>query len=256
MNTQVVLYTDMIGYKSLSISNADNKEDFNAIALDTQNNVARELLGDALYNAFSTDLDAGSGTPTEQKWLDLLNGVTWTEVVNEDDSDENVIRNNQGIKAAWNYFVYREWLNQVPFTSNFTGKSVNNSINGEPLSRQSLNVETQNRYNQGVDVYETVRSFVEYYKEFKQDYTNLTIVASNPTTTTYRIDLASTTYLKDGDTMTLDGLDYTVLSLITDTSIEFIASNDVTFSDDYIYWHPFEDADNCEKGKLYFNGMF
>jgi hypothetical protein len=255
MITQLVLNTDMKGYKALSISNAD-EEDFNAIALDTQNFVSTELLGDELYNDFSSDIDTGSGVPTEQKYLDLLNGVTWTEIVNEDDLTQNVIHNNKGLKNAWNYFVYREWLNQVPFVSNFTGKKTNNSINGETLSRQSLNVETQNRYNKGVDVYETVRSFVEYYKEFKQDYTNLTIVTTNPTTTTYRIDLASTTYLKDGDTMTLDGLDYTVLSLIADTSIEFIASNDVTFSDDYIYWHPFEDAANCEKGKLYFNGMF
>ena len=83
-----------------------------------------------------------SGTPTEQKWLDLLNGVTWTEVVNEKMiAMKDIIRNNQGIKSAWNYFVYREWLNQVPFVSNFTGKKTNNSINGDPLDRQSLNVE-------------------------------------------------------------------------------------------------------------------
>ena len=124
MNTQVVLYTDMIGYKSLSISNADNKEDFNAIALDPQNDVSLELLGAEVFNAFSTDLDGGSGTPTEQKYLDLLNGNTWTEVVDENDSDEDVIHNNKGLKEAWKFFVYREWLNQAPFVSNFTGKKV------------------------------------------------------------------------------------------------------------------------------------
>jgi hypothetical protein len=251
MNTQVVLYTDMIGYKSLSISNADNKEDFNAIALDTQNNVALELLGAELFNAFSTDLDAGSGTPTEQKWLDLLNGVTWTEVVNENDSDEDVVRNNKGIKEAWNYFVYREWLNQVPFVSNFTGKKTNNSINGETLDRQSLNVETQNRYNQGVDIYETVRCFVEYYKDYKVDYTSIVEVAG-----TYTVSLADTTYLKVGDKVTIDGNDYTVTVLTPDTSFEFVAATGLSFSNDYVEWYPFEDALNGKKGKLYFNGMF
>jgi len=253
MISQLVLIANMIGYKSLSISNADT-EDFNAIALDTQNFVANELLNAELYNALTTDVDAASptaGVPTQQKHIDLLNGVTWTEKVNYDDRDEDVIRNSKGLKDAWNFFVYREWLNQVPFVSNFTGKKVNNSINGDTLDRQSLNVETQNRYNQGVDSYETVRAFVKYYKDYKVDYTNISEV-----TTTYTVLVPDTTYLIVGDKVTIDALDYTVTAVTTDTSFTFTATTGLTFSNDYVEWFPFEDALNSAKGKLYFNGLF
>ena len=252
MTTQIVLYTDMIGYKSLSIPSTDNYEDFNAIALDTQNFVLKELLGDELYNDFSSDFDAGSGVPTEQKNLDLLNGVTWTDVVNPDDTTENIINNNEGILAAWKYFVYREWLNQAPYVSNFTGKKTNNAINGEPLDRQNLNIETQNRYNKGVDIYETVRSFIEYYKDYSVEYTS---IVESPAGT-YTVNLTDTTYLKNGDFITIDdSTRYTIANLTTDTSFTFTATAGTTFSNDEVTWYPFKDATNGKKGKLYFNGM-
>jgi len=249
MVTQKVLYTDMIGFKTLSIPSTDNYEDFNAIALDTQNFVTNEILGDELFNAFSTDID-GTGTPVEQKWLDFLNGVTWTEIVNKDDLTKNVIHNNKGIKKAWDYFVYREWLNQAPFVSNFTGKSVNSAINGVQLDRQSLNVETQNRYNQGVDIYCTVIDFLKYYEEYSVDYTSITDLGGS-----YLVTLLDTTYLKVGDKVTIDGLDYTVTAVSDDTSFTFSASSGITFSNDYVTWFPFENVALGKKGKLYFNGM-
>ena len=252
MTTQVVLYTDMTGYKSLSIPSTDNYQDFNAIALDTQNFVTKEILGDELYNAFTTDFDGGSGTPTEQKWLDFLNGNTWTEVVNPDDTTENIIHNNDGILAAWKYFVYREWLNQAPFVSNFTGKKTNNAINGDPLDRQNLNIETQSRYNQGVDIYETVRCFLKYYEDYSVEYTS---IVESPAGT-YTVNLTDTTYIKNGDYVTIDGdTRHTISSLSTDTSFVFTATAGTTFSNDEVTWYPFKDVLNGEKGKLYFNGM-
>jgi len=250
MVTQKVLYTDMIGFKTLSIPSTDNYEDFNAIALDTQNFVTNEILGDELFNAFTTDID-GTGTPVEQKWLDFLNGVTWTEIVNKDDLTKNVIHNNKGIKKSWDYFVYREWLNQAPFVSNFTGKSVNNAINGVQLDRQSLNIETENRYNQGVDIYCTVIDFLKYYEEYSVDYTSIVEVAG-----TYTVTLSDTTYLKDGDYILIDdNTRYTVANLIDNTSFTFDATTGLTFTSEDVTWFPFENVALGKKGKLYFNGM-
>jgi hypothetical protein len=247
MTTQVIIYTDMIGNLSLSVPETDNREDFNAIALDTQNFVSLELLGAALFNSFSTDLDGGGGTPTEQKWLDLLNGVTWTEVK---ESDDDIIHNNRGIKEAWKYFIYRDYLNQVQYISNFTGKAVNNSTNSIPLDRQSLNIETENRYNVGVELYRTVVEFVKYYEDFKQDYTSISEVAG-----TYTVLLTDTIYLKNGDKVTIDSNDYTVAGLVANTSFTFTATTGLLFSNDFVEWYPFEDVLLGEKVKLFFNGM-
>lgn len=249
MINRAVNYTDMIGILSLSIPNADNKEDFNSISLMIQNEVSRQILGDELFNAFTTDFDSGSGTPTEQKWLDFLNGVTWVDV-DENDSDNNVTHNLTGIKEAWKYFIYYEYLNQLPFVSSFVGKSVHNTTNSTPLNRQSLNIETQNRYNRGVELYKELIAFLTYYKEYQVTYDFISEAGG-----TYTVQLTDTTYIKVGDKLTIDGIDYTVTAYSTNDRIEFVAPVGLLFTNDYVTWYPFEKVALGKKEPIYFNGM-
>jgi len=246
MTTQAITKADMIGILGLSISNAE-LEDFNSISLMVQNEVTRSLLGDDLYNDFTTDFDGGSGTPTEQKWLDFLNGVTYVDDTN---FSYDKTLNSDGIKDAWKYFVYYEWLNQAPFVSNFIGKSTHNTTNSTPLDRQSLNIETQNRYNRGVELYNTTYDFLDFYKSYDADYTSISEVAG-----TYTILLNDTKYLKVGDTILLDSTEYTVTALVSNTSIEFVATTGLTFSNDFVTWYPFYKVALGSKGAIYFNGM-
>jgi len=246
MTTQAITKDDMIGILGLSISNAV-LADFDSISLMVQNEVTKQILGDNLYNEFTTDFEAGSGTPTEQKNLDLLNGVTYLDTVNFD-YDKNL--NSDGLKECWKYFVYYEWLNQAPFVSNFIGKSTHNTTNSTPLDRQSLNVETQNRYNIGTDKYETTYNFLDYYKDYEVDFTNISEVAG-----TYTVLLPDTTYLKVGDTVTIDSNDYTVTVLTADTSFEFVSTSGLTFVTDYASWTPFYKVALGKKEPIYFNGM-
>lgn len=250
MTTQSILYTDMSGYLTLNVPQV-SRDDFNSISLLVQNEVTRQILGDELYNAFETDFESGSGTPTDQKWLDFLNGVTWTEVINENDSTLDVIHNSDGIKEAWKYFVYYEWLMQVPFVSNFTGKSINAAINGAPLTRLDLNIECQNRYNRGAEKYKTVLDFLEYYEDYQVDYTS---IAESPSGT-YTILLTDTKYLSTGDEISLDGVRYTTTAVTANTSIVFTAASGLTFSQDFVKWYPFEDVALGKKEPIYFNGM-
>ena len=246
MTNQAITKNDMIGILGLSISNAE-LEDFNSISLMVQNEVTRAILGDNLFNEFTTDFDAGSGTPTEQKWLDLLNGVTYTDTINYD-YDKSII--SDGIKEAWKYFVYYEWLNQAPFVSNFIGKSTHNTTNSTPLDRQSLNIETQNRYNIGVDKYATTSTFLDYYKDYEVDYTSITDIAG-----TYLVTLPDTTYLKIGDTVTIDSNDYIVTAISDNVSFTFVAATGITFISPYVTWYPFYKVANGDKKAIYFNGM-
>jgi hypothetical protein len=247
MTNQAINSSDMIGILGLSISNAE-LEDFNSISLMVQNEVTKQILGDDLYNQFTTDFDAGSGTPTEQKNLDLLNGVTYTDTINFD-YDKSII--SDGLKECWKYFTYYEWLNQAPFVSNFIGKSVHNTTNSTVLDRQSLNIETQNRYNLGTEKYSTTSCFLDYYKDYEVDYTNISEVAG-----TYTVLLPDTTYLKVGDTITIDSIDYVVTVLTANTSFEFVAATGITFVTDYVSWTPFYKVALGSKDPIYFNGLF
>ena len=246
MATQFTTVTDMVGFKSLSIPNAE-QNNFNSIALETEECLILDLLGAELYNAFETDVDAGSGTPTQQKHIDLLNGVTW---IDNTSFVEDVTYNLKGIKEALKYFVYYEWLNQVSWSNNFVGKAQNTGENATQMDRQSLNVETQNRYNKGIDLYNELYRFVEYYEEIEEEATGISEVAG-----TYTVTLGSTKYLIDGDIVTIDGNDYTVANLITDTSFEFTAATGLTFISLDVTWYPFEDALLRIKNKIWFNGM-
>lgn len=251
MTNQAITKANMIGILGLSIANAE-LEDFNSISLMVQNEVARTLLGDELYNDFTSDFDAGSGTPTEQKWIDFLNGVTYTDTENYKYDKE---LNSDGINEAWKYFVYYEWLNQAPFVSNFIGKSVHNTTNSTVLDRQSLNAETQYRYNVGVEVYERVKAFLKYYEEIQVDIDSTSIVTSNPDFTNYKVDVSSTKYLKLNDRITIDGVDYEALDIIADTSFTFNAPTTVDFTNGYVTWYPFYEVALGKKEPIYFNGM-
>lgn len=249
MTTQSILTTDMTGILRLNIPQ-NGASDFNEISLLVQNESTRHLLGDELYNAFVTDFENGSGTPTEQKWVDFLDGVTWTDVKDEDDTLDDVVHNSDGIKEAWKYFIYYEYLQQQPFVSTFTGKKNNAALNGTPLSRQDLNTETHDRYNRGAEAYKTVYDWLDYYEDYGVEYTSI-----SESSGTYTILLSDTTYLKSGDEISLDGTRYTTTGVTSDTSITFTADTGLTFSDEDVIWYPFEDVALGKKDPIYFNGM-
>lgn len=252
MTTQAITKSDMVGILGLSISNAET-EDFNSISLMVQNEVSKQVLGDALYNEFTTDFEAGSGTPTKQKWIDFLDGITYTDTENYD-YDKDI--NSDGIKEAWKYFVYYEWLNQAPFVSNFIGKSTHNTTNSTPLSRQELNNQTQDRYNKGIRKYQSTCKFLDYYNEIQETINSTEIVTSNPDFTNYKVYVDSTKYLYLNDTIIVDGVEYEALDIVTDTSFTFNAPTTVNFTNSYVTWYPFYKVDLGKKEPIYFNGMF
>jgi len=246
MNTQFTLKTDMIGLRALSTGNFQ-VEDFNAIVKYVEEFYTRDVLGDEIWNAFVSDVDGNGGTPTIQKFIDLLDGVTYTDTENY---DKDTVINVEGLKEAWKYFVYYEWLNQVPYINDFQGKAVSAHENATALDRQQNNQESQSRYNKGIELWEKIRSFLLYYEEYKVDYTNISEV-----TGTYTVTLPDTTYLEVGDTVKIDSEDYTVATVTANTSFTFTAATGLTFVDDYVVWNPFENVLANEKGMIFFNGM-
>lgn len=250
MATQQTTVADMIGFKSLAFGDA-NREGFNSIVVETEENITRDLLGDELFNAFEADVDASNptvGTPIQQKHIDLLNGVTW---IDDETFDEDTTFNLEGLKEAYKYFVYYEYLNQSPTVNNFVGKARNVGENATQMDRRDLNVETHNRYNRGVIFYKHLIQFVEFFEDYEAEAT--TIVESPAGE--YTVTISDTKYLKIGDTVTIEGDDFAVASLIDDTAFEFAATAGITFTDLTVKWHPFEDAAAREKGKIFFNGM-
>lgn len=249
MNTQFTDKTDMIGLLALNIANAQ-LADFNSIVKYVEEFYTRNVLGDEIWNAFETDVDTANptaGVPSLQKFIDLLDGVTYTDTENY---TEDKVINVEGLKEAWKYFSYYEYLNQAPYVSNFQGKATTEYENGNALDRQQNNVETQTRYNKGVDLWNNIRCFLEYYEDYKVDYTGIVEVAG-----TYTVSLSDTTYLSVGDKVTIDSSDFTVTAVTTDTNFTFTAATGLTFVNDYVTWFPFENVPATEKGKIFFNGL-
>lgn len=190
----------------------------------------RLIVGDAAF----ADIEA----QTRQKWTDLLEGVDYV------DADGNR-KHFGGLTAPLTYFIYFEFVRDN-FTSTQPGQvkgDSENSINSPDLA--VLNV-ARSRFNKGVSlVNNTLPSFLEANEEFEE-----TVTASNDEgDNTYTLSIPNTKYLEAGDTVAIDGTDYTVTAATVDTSIVIDAGQlGLDFTGDVAAWCPFEDIEFCKLG--------
>ncbi len=182
----------------------------------------KALLDDLMY------IDIRDGSPLHSKYTALIDGVDWTD----DEGDTHVLR---GLKEVLKRFVY--WhFNSDDFIETVIGKARNLNENSDNLSMGTNNQVINRRYNQGVDRYNECMDFVSFY----QDLTGTITSDVEAPAGTYTIQTPLTLYLEDGDTVTINGVDYVVGSLVADTSFVITGDAGLTLGTEYTYT-PFED---------------
>lgn len=182
----------------------------------------KDLLNDEMY------IDIRDDSPLHSKYTALINGVDWTD----DDGDVHVLR---GLKEVLKRFVY--WhFNSDDFIETVIGKARNLNENADNLSMGTNNQVINRRYNQGVDRYNECMDFVSFY----QDLTGTITSDVEAPAGTYTIQTPLTLYLEDGDTVTINGVDYVVGSLVADTSFVITGAAGLTLGTKYTY-APFDD---------------
>jgi hypothetical protein len=160
----------------------------------------RLVLGDECYNDIKT-----ATNPLAQKYLDLFNGVNYTNT-----SGDFIAF--QGFKESLIRFVYSEY-NTDSFQTSIGGnvKSVNEN---STLLTSGNTILLAQRFNEGVIKYiDETYPFLLENEELSLTPTNS--ISGGAVST---IEVPSTKYLSDGDTVTILGIDYTISTVVTDTS--------------------------------------
>jgi hypothetical protein len=146
--------------------------------------------------------------PLPQKYLDLINGVDYT-----DSNGDLVIFD--GLKPMLLKFVYAQY-NKDNFQTSVGGNVRSLNENSEVLTADNTAI-IVDRYNQAVRLYRNeLCQFLEENEELSQLITG-TFGIGNGTVT---IELDSTKYINVGSIVTIEGFEYTVLSVVENVSFD------------------------------------
>lgn len=160
--------------------------------------------------------------PLAQKYLDLINGVQYT-------NDNGDLVDFEGLKKILLRFIYSEYVSDNFQTS--IGGNVSSINENSTVLKGGNTVIVAQRYNEAVDRLCGLYEFLCEYEDMSQLIDNVVLVG-----TTYTLSVSSTKYLYNGDTITLLGVDYTVSNLVEDVSFDIESVAPIVFMGNDIHY--------------------
>lgn len=190
----------------------------------------RQIVGAAVYADISSQ--------TRQKWVDLLDGIDYVDA-------DGKRKHHVGLVKSLIYFIYFEFVRDN-FTSTQTGQvkgDAENSVRAAPLEVAEI---ARSRFNLGASlVNESTPPFLEANQEFDEEVTGSIDEGDN----TYTLSVAITKYIEAGDSVNINGTDYTVTVVVEDTALVIDAGETgLDFTGLQVTWEPFEDLEFCAIG--------
>jgi hypothetical protein len=169
-------------------------------------------------------------TPLKQKWLDLFDGVDYFN------SDADEMATHRGLKRVTVGIVYFYWIRESGIYNTPTGQVQN--VNGNSTNMGGYTM-AQDRYNTVIlEMEGQIYPFIRNYSELNQSVTSSIDLGAN----NYTLLVSDTTYLYNGDTITINGKSYTVSNVVADTSFDIEAdTTGLDFSDTRAKYEPFKD---------------
>jgi len=223
MSLPILLNTDFENGATRITQNIDVTTQLSSYISTFENRYIKSILNDEMFTKIRDNETLHS------KYTALIDGVDYT------DADGCLIV-LEGLKLALKGFIYYHYVGD-----NFNSTPVGNVRSLPEISQQvttTYNLQIAHlRWNEGVTFYRKCISFVNFYERIDE-----AIVSSVESPAgTYTISCASTLYLEDGDTVTLEGVDYVVSSLVANTSFVITGAAGLVFTGEF-YYEPFKDA--------------
>jgi len=186
----------------------------------------REIIGDEAYIAISSE--------DVQKWTDLLEGVNYVDVNGKK-------RIYDGLKTSLVRFIYFEFVRDN-FTSTQVGKVSQANENSTSKEASEVVEVARSRYNEAVFCVQGLPDFLEANEEISQEITGFVDNGGGD----YTLNISSTKYLSDGNSITFEGSDYVVSNLVEDTSIDVNLGSAGLTPSGSVSWKPYEEVSFCE----------
>lgn len=222
MGLPITAPADYIG--PVNISQAQFKaNDLKDYITEFEPQYLRDVLNDLIFSEISAQ-------PTlEKKYTDLIDGVTYIN-----DEGDTVI--NKGLKSALKYWIYYHFVSDN-FINSGTGNTINHNENSNIVPSGANTQIAYSRWNEGVRIYECdIFPFIQFYSSIS------TVITSSVDNGggNYTINLPSTLYLVDGDTVTINGIDYIISTLVANVSFDISgAALGLDFAGDSVIYEPF-----------------
>lgn len=190
----------------------------------------REMLGDDLLVRFFADL-SGS-TPQHPKFLALLNGTNY-----RDADGKWVIY--EGLKKALQFFIWVEYVRKSNYKNTISGTTEGQNENSNVLTRGHISRLCADAWNHGVVYAISAHRFIQYFEFYDATATSIALDSG----ITYTVLIPDTLFLKNGDTVKINGIDYVIANLVANTSFEIDSSTNITGTNVQVDWTVFDEFD-------------
>jgi len=176
-------------------------------------------------------IDIRDQVTLDPKYTDFIDGVDYTDI----DGDLAI---NKGFKSVLGQYIYYHYVAEN-WVNTQTGNASNINANTDSVSDGVNRQIVFNEYNYGIDIYnKDVWPFLDNYKEISNTIDSSVDNGGG----SYTINLTDTTYLVDGDTVTINGIEYIVSSVVVNTSFDISgAALSLDFAGEGVIWEPFKD---------------
>jgi len=242
----ITLTSDFTGEVNIS-KNKFTVADLQAYIDRVEEDVLKKMLGDTLYLTFKAD-SFGNDAGSRDRFKELLNGLEYT-----DPSDSTYTIDYVGLKRMLRLFVYAEYLPEQAYQNTIIGEVEGSSRNAFNTSITKVNETAEDRQRLAVDLYDAAQRFISDYND--KEYIPSSIV--DQTGNVYLVSVSDTKYIQDGDSIDINGTDYVVSNLVTDTSFEISETSGTVFpSDSIVKFELYPTYKGKEKKKVFFRGMF
>lgn len=186
---------------------------------ETEEKFLRLLLGDTLFIEFSAQLP----TPTLQKWTDLLNGYNYTI---ENESGENETVYFIGIKKMLRLFTWFYFVREQSFQNSIVGQVKGASQASANASMAEISRLIKKRYNKAISLYDESYQFIK--QNDIQERLSSSVVDNGGGSFTFNV--SDTRYMVDGETVTIEGDEYTFSNIVADTSFDITGATGKSYS--------------------------
>ena len=213
--------SDFVG--EIQLSQISYQQNGLQLAIDEQYpRFVRAVIGDEAYNTVRNQ------DPLEQKWVDLFNETYYFNT----EQDKNLL--HSGLRFCARYVIYYHYLSDYAQVASPVGKVRNNNENSTNINAAPY---ANSRFNKAVRVLlEEVYPFIKNYEKLSVDIASSVEVAG-----TYTLGVSDTTYLVNGDTVTINGTEYTVSNVVANTSFDITTTTGLDFTGDTATYEPYKD---------------
>lgn len=241
----IVLTSDFVGEVQIS-KNKFTASDLQSYIDRVEEDVLKELLGDTLYLSFKAD-SFGNDAGSRDRYKELLNGLEYT---NPDDSSLTIAY--MGLKRMLRLFIYAEYLPNQLYNNTIIGEVEGSSRNAFNTTVTKVNDTAEDRQRLAVDLYDAAQKFISDYNDKEYLPSSIADQGGN----VYLVSVSSTKYIQNGDTVSINGVDYVVSNLITDTSFEISETSGTVFpGGSTVNFELYPTYKGKKKEKVFFRGM-